>query len=419
MFSKINFSSTYAKGVISLLKGNVWAQFIGFGGTFLIAKLYGADSLGVFSKFMSLSAVIAIFFTLRLESAFVLSDKEKNLKEIFSSIVYSIFTGGILSFLVIILLPDSFYDKVNFLKIYIVFCVIGAILKSSESTYLSYLLRLKKFKIIASSRILFTVIRYSFQIGFFFLIPETGLIYGFIIATLVLLLFYINKVGNLFSFISFSRFKITLKENINLVSYGVLSDNLNVFNLHIITIIGGVYFANSEVGWYFLSVVLLSVPGTFVNASFSKIFFLRASEIYNKEQTKLYYFVKKHTLRLSLLLFIPFLLLFFLSETIIELILGTKWAIVGTYIKFLCLLFYLRAIYNPVSHLEEVLKKNHIGLLFNLFLILGNLTAIYIGLREKSFLVTIELISYILPIGYLAMISFFLLITYRMRSIKL
>ncbi|MFY0630034.1 MAG: oligosaccharide flippase family protein [Flavobacteriaceae bacterium] len=415
MFNKISFSSTYGKGVLSLLKGNVWAQLIGFGGTFLVAELYGASSLGVFSKFMSISAVIAIFFTLRLESAFVLSDKEKNLKEIFSSIIYTVFTGGILGFLIVLLLPDSFYTKVNFLKIYMIFCILGAILKSLENAYLSYLLKAKRFKVIASSRVLFTIIRYSFQISFFFLIPETGLIIGFIIASLILLFFYLYTVGNLFSLISFSSFKTTLKENINLVSYGVLSDNLNVFNLHMIPILGGIYFANSEIGWYFLAVVLLSVPGTFINASFSKVFFLRASEIYNEEHQKLYSFVRKQTIRLSFLLLIPFLLFFFFSETIIELILGTEWLIVGTYIKFLSLLFYLRAIYNPISYLEEILKKNHVGLLFNLFLILGNLTAIYLGFKEKSFLTTIELISYILPIGYLAMISFFLMITYQIR----
>ncbi len=417
MINKINFSSTYSKGVLSLLKGSVWAQLIGFGGTFLIAKIYGADHLGIFSKFMSLSAILAIFFTLRLESAFVLSSEEKNLKDIFSSIVYTTFTGAIISLFFVLLLPESFYIKVNFLKIYAVFCIFGAVLKSLENTYLSYLLKKEKFTTIANSRILFTVIRYAFQLGLFFLIPENGLILGLIAATLVLLFFFAYQTGNLFFNISASSFKNTLKENINLVSYGVLSDNLNAINLHIIPILGGVYFIDSEIGWYFLAVVLLSVPGTFINASFSKVFFLRASEIYNTEKAQLYHFVKKHTLRLALLLLIPFLLLFFLSEIVIELVLGTEWMIVGTYIKILSFLFYLRAIYNPISYLEEVLKKNHIGLLFNIFLIIGNLIAIYIGFAEHSFLRTIELISYILPSGYLAMTVFFLLMTYRIRRV--
>lgn len=415
MFSNINFSSTYAKGVISLLKGNIWAQLIGFGGTFLIAKLYGADSLGIFSKFMSFSAIIAIFFTLRLESAFVLSDEEKNLKDVFSSIIYTVFTGGLFSFLIIILLPDSFFVKVNLLKIYVVFCVVGAILKSLENTYLSYLLRLKKFKPIASSRVLFTIIRYTFQIGFFFLIPEKGLILGFLIAIIILLLFYINSVGNLFSLISISKFRTTLKENMNLVSYGVLSDNLNAINLHIIPVLGGVYFIDSEIGWYFLAVVLLSVPGTFINSSFSKVFFLRASEIYTKEKRQVFSFLKKNTIRLSLLSVIPFLLIFFLSEAALQLILGKEWVVVGTYMKILSFLFFLRAVYNPISHLEEVLKKNHIGLIFNIFLIATNLLAIYMGYQEKDFVTSIKIMAYILPIGYLLMIGYFFLFTYRLR----
>ncbi len=418
MINKPNFSSIYAKGVISLFKGNFWAQLIGFAGTLFIADLYGSDLLGVFSKFISISSVLAIFFTLRLESAFVLSDEKQDLKVIFSSIVYSIVVGAIVSITLALILPDTFFSKINFLKVYLVFCVAGAVLKSLENTYLSYLLRQKSFKEIAFSRVLFTLSRYTAQIGLFFLVSHIGLMLGFVIALLFLLIYFYNKTGNLFFLISITQFKETLKKNLNLVSYGVLSDNLNAINLNLIPILAGVYFSDAEIGWYFLAVVLLSVPTTFINASFSKVFFLRASEIFNKDQSQLFPFVKKYTLQLFLGLFIPFLMIYFLSSPFIDFLLKDEWLKVGSYIQLLSFLFFLRAIYNPVSHLEEVLKKNHIGLVFNIFLFAGNLFAIFYGVSINSFITTIEIISIVLPVGYISMIIYFLLTTRQLRFKK-
>jgi len=418
MLNKINFSSIYSKGVISLFKGSLWAQIIGLIGTLGIAKLYGPDFLGVFSKFMSLSSILAIFFTLRLESAFVLTNDENKLKTIFSSIIYTIITGGVIILLLILTFPESFFLKINFLRIYIVFCILGAVLKSIESAYLSYLLRQKKFKDIALSRIIFTIIRYLFQIGLFFFLPEIGLLLGFIITSLIILLFYYKKTGNLFLRISFNEFKETLSSNINLVSYGVISDNLNAVNLHIIPLLAGIYFSDTEIGWYFLATVLLSVPVSFISSSFSKVFFLKASEIYNENSQKLFLFLKNYTIRLSLSLLVPFLLFFLFSESFILIFLEEKWIKVGLYIQLLSFLFYFRAIYNPISYLEEVLKKNHVGLLFNISLILGNLMAVYIGYLEQSFMSTIKIISYLFPICYLIMISYFLITTYQLRFKK-
>lgn len=417
MLDKPNFSSTYVKGVISLFKGNFLAQLIGLGGTLIVANLYGADSLGVFSKFLSVSSVLAIFFTLRLEAAFVLSDEKKNLKTIFSTIAYCILAGTIFSFFVILLLPDSFFESVNFLKIYTIFCVFGATLKAFENVFLSYLLKQKSFKSIAFSRVLFTFIRYSVQIGLFFWLTDLGLILGFIAAAFVLTFYFYKVSGNLLYAVSVADIKRTIKENQNLVSYGVLSDNLNAINLNLIPILAGVYFSDSEIGWYFLAMVLLSVPVTFINSSFSKVFFLRASEIFNDNPSKLFAFVKKYTFQLLLGLLLPFLAIFFLSNPFIHFALKDEWITVGIYIQWLSVLFYLRSVYNPLSNLEEVLKKNHVGLVFNMFLLLINLGAIFYGaMIAKDFLTTIYIISFGLPFGYIAMIIYFLMITKRLRS---
>ena len=416
MPNKLNFTSSYAKGVISLFKGNFWAQLLGLVGTLVIAKLYGADIIGVFSKFISISAILAIFFTLRLESAFVLTNDEKNLKKIFSAIVYSILFGTILALIFVLLLPNAWYSQINFLKVYAVFCVFGAMLKSLENAFLSYFLRYKLFAKIAFSRVLFTLVKYTVQIGLFYLLTDLGLILGFLIAAFAIVVYFYRIHGYQFSWMSLQALQSTIKENQNLVSYGVLSDNLNAINLNLVPIFAGIYFSDAEIGWYFIAVVFLSVPVSFINTSFSKVFFLRASEIYNQDKTALFFFVKKYTYQLALGLLLPFLAMFFLGTPFIEFVLKEQWIAVGLYIKLLAVLFYLRSIYNPLSYLEEVLKKNHLGLIFNGYLFVVNIVAIlYGGFLVKDFLTTIYMIAFGLPLGYLAMVLYFLVATNRLR----
>ena len=130
---------------------------------------------------------------------------------------------------------------------------------------------------------------------------------------------------------------------------------------------------------------------------------------------QLFFFVKKYTSQLALGLLLPFLAMFFLSTPFIEFVLKEQWTAVGLYIQLLAVLFYLRSIYNPISYLEEVLKKNHLGLIFNCYLFVVNIVAIvYGGVLDKDFLTTIYIIAFGLPLGYLAMILYFLWMTKRL-----
>lgn len=414
MFKKIDFSSSYIKGTLDLFKGSLWAQVIGFLGALWVAKLYGANELGVFSKFMSLSSILGIFYTLRLEAAIVTSKEENNKHSLFSTLFYTIIFISSISVLLTFILPSNFFSKINLVKIVVLAGIFSGVLKAFENVFVSYLLKTKKFKKIALSRVLFTLSRYTLQISLFFLSITKGIIYGYLIAS-ILVIMYLYKYANL-KLLSFDylRIKKHIKDNSNLVSFGVLSDNLNVLNLQIIPLVGGIYFSNSNIGWYFLAITVLTIPIHFVNTSFSKVFFLKASEIYNDSRAQLFSFVKKSMLYLIVLGIIPYLFLILLSPYLIAVFFDESWSKVGIYIQVLATLFFLRAIYNPISNLEEVFKKNHIGFVFNVYLLLVNLIAIYIGNLENNLLITLKIIAVFCSFGYIAITLYFYLYTKKL-----
>lgn len=417
MLKKINFSSSYFKGTLDLFKGNLWAQIIGFFGALWVAKLYGANELGVFSKFVSLSSILAIFYTLRLEAAIILAKEKQHQVNLFSTLFYTIIFVSSLSLLITSLIPDVLFNKINLLRTVVLAGILGGVLKAFENVYVTYLIKIKKFKHVANSRIVFTLSRYIFQIGLYFLTITSGIIFGALIAS-ILLFIYLYKHANLkLKPFNIPTVKTHIKENLNLVSFGVLSDNLNVFNLQIIPLIGGIYFNDNYIGWYFLAITVLTIPIHFVNTSFSKVFFLKASDIYNDSKTQLFSFVKKSMLYLIILGIISYLFLLFFSPYLISLFFDESWNNVGDYIQILAILFFLRTIYNPISNFEEIFRKNHIGFIFNIYLLIVNLTAIYIGSIKNDFLITLKIIAVFCSIGY-AVTSLYFFFQTKKLSLK-
>lgn len=408
MFKKINFSTEYFKGIISLLKGTFWAQVLGFLGTLYIAKLYGASDFGMFSKFISLTAILSVFFTFRLESTLILYDKKERIFSLFSTILKTIFLTSTIIFFITLLIPSTLFEEINFIKILVLTSVFGAVIKSLESVYINYLIKEKKFKDIALSKVIFIVLRYSLQIAFFFLLIKEGLFIGFIIASILVLLFLIKKANINFRIISFKELKQNLSENLNLISFGFLSDNLNILNLNFIPIIAGIYFEANIIGWYFLAITILSVTITFVSSSFTKIFFLKTADLYNNKKEELFKTIKKSTSYLSFILFFPMLFFVFFGEYFMDFFFNSEWQETGVYIKYLAFLFFLRGVYNPLSNLEEVYRKNHIGFIFNLYLLVVNLIAIYYGNSQNDFLLLIKITSLLSSLGYILMIAYFL-----------
>ena len=210
MFKLINFSSTYFKGITSLLKGTFWAQVLGFFGTLYVAKLYGADDFGLFSKFMSLTTILSIFYTFRLESAIVLYDKKDRVNSLFYTVFKIIIFASIITLCITFLIPKEVYQKFNFVKTIALAAVFGAIIKSLETIYINYLIKENKFNAIAIAKVLYIFLRYTLQISFFFFTFKEGLIAGFLIASLLILFYFIKKANIGYKNISNKEVKVNI-----------------------------------------------------------------------------------------------------------------------------------------------------------------------------------------------------------------
>jgi O-antigen/teichoic acid export membrane protein len=85
-----------------------------------------------------------------------------------------------------------------------------------------------------------------------------------------------------------------------------------------------------------------------------------------------------------------------------------KWIDLRPYTLLLSILVFARVSFNPISSLIVVLDKNLESLLFNSYLFIINLAAIFVGYFYHSITLTIIILAVFGGIGYLVFLAYFL-----------
>jgi len=92
----------------------------------------------------------------------------------------------------------------------------------------------------------------------------------------------------------------------------------------------------------------------------------------------------------------------------LNLLFENQWENLNLYILILSFLIMARSSFSPISSLIIVLDKNLIGLIFNSYLLIINIIAIYTGSIYNNILHAIFILSLFGGIGYFVILCFFL-----------
>jgi O-antigen/teichoic acid export membrane protein len=94
--------------------------------------------------------------------------------------------------------------------------------------------------------------------------------------------------------------------------------------------------------------------------------------------------------------------------TILESIFNNKWNNLRSYSLILSILILGRSTFNPISSLVVVLNKNLESLIFNIYLFIVNLIAIYFGYLYNDITITILILAIFGGMGYILLLAYFL-----------
>lgn len=398
------FQTKNFKGVLSLLAGNTIAKSVVTLGGLILANYYGPDSYGLYNVFLSYIMILPVLGSFRLENIMILQRGSAEIRNLFSGIlIVSMISISLMVGLMLLLKAIGVF---SFRLPYylLILTAFGGILSAWNLAQNNLFTKYKLFQQISTSFIIASVFSVVFQAIFYFLNwTETGLIYGWIVGLTASFIYNARVAKGRLLKVDFGLFKQSIREHKRIVQYTYPSDAINTIANNIMPILVLFYFTQAEVGIYSMAFKILSVPLMLLSDSVSRVYFQKAASLQHHDRSALYKLTKKVILPNVGIIFVFVLLMNTIGVYLLKIFLDSRWDSLGAFILAMSFWILARSAMNPISPVIVVINKNHYSLIFNLYLLLVNFIALYIGVVQNDFLMCIWTFSFLSGIGYLVL----------------
>ncbi|MFA5619771.1 MAG: oligosaccharide flippase family protein [Weeksellaceae bacterium] len=401
-FNSKQYKTKNFKGVLSLLAGNTVSKIVLILSGLILVKYYGPENYGVYTVFLSYIVILPALSNLELNNIAIMQRDSKNVRNVFSAALLASLCIITLLVGLVFLLKKTGIVQLELSEPLLILCGIGGILTGWNLSQNALFTKYKLFRQMSASLIIASVFSVVFQ-GIFYLMDwkENGLIYGWLIGLSAAFLYNFRVSKERWDKVNFAALKISVRENINIVKYAYASTALNTLANNILPILILIYFTKLEVGVYAMAIKVLATPLDLLSKSVSKVFFQKAVSLYHHDKNSLNKLSKKVSFT-GFFLVLGYVILIntlgiYLLEFIFE---GDEWIGLRTYILILTLWILARSFINPISEIMVVINRNQYSLIFNVYLFVINLTAIYFGVLYDSFIVCLYIFSIFSSLGY-------------------
>ena len=390
-----------------MFKGTVIAQIIAVVSSLFVAKIYGSEAYGILSIFIGFSSIFSILNTLQLDN-YIITSKNKIIRTnwfnfLFLLIPFTTFIIALIFFPIIIYFPEKNIDQNIFILV-----ILSAIFLSYNKTHEYFLTTFKNFSAISFAKILLVLINVSLQFILYSKFKVNGLIYSSFLSLLLVTFFFSYKNIKHFKSVDFYNIRNNIEPNKSILKYLLPSRFINNLSSQSIPIIIFAFFSIQEAGIYFFSYKILTMPLFIISSSISSVYFERAARLVDSSKKELY----NETLKIIIFNVTTILIFLILLNTIgiyiLEYILTENWDNLRIYTLILSFLILCRSSFSSISNIIVVLNRNQISLLFNIYLLIVNISALYIGYLKNDLIYSIYIVSFLGGIGYLTLVFYFL-----------
>jgi len=380
-----NINPSFLRNTSKLFFGSLTGKIIGIALMPIITRIYLPDDFGTFQLFISIISIISVMSCLSYQSAIVLPDDDNDAFHIFTlcliiTLVFTIFLliiiylfgGWITHFLNNIQLQDFlFLIPVAFLF---------------EGFYLAFnylMIREKQFGLLASSQVLASLGNKGsqFSIGYFINASPLGLIFGYILQNVILILIRLINIKK-----DISKFKHISINKIYLLSirykkfpiFTTWSTFINTIAFYLPVLMLSFFFKPDIVGFFALGNTVIRTPMLLIGNSIARVFFQRVSEEKNRTGDIKGIVQEVYKRLISFGLF-PLLVLMLVGEELFIVSFGNSWGEAGVYCQILAPWMLFVMISSPLGSLFSILEKQEVGLLYNIFLLVSRFAVLYVG----------------------------------------
>ena len=378
--------SSFVRNIAIVASGQALAQGLAVAASPILTRLYHPDAFGAFGILLSLAALGMVLAGLRYELAIVLQKDDgaaSNLLALswllvlFTFVVLVLLLGAAGGWITVQIGNPDLGSLLWWLPVLI-------IMSGSHESFSYWTIRRKHFKLLASARVLQSLVMIGAQIAAGMAsFGAAGLAGGRIVGGLTGLA--ILGVQTWRQDRSVIREALSLREMVRLAKehsrfpkYTVPQNLLSSFSKSVILFTLGALFGLEVVGFYWLADRVLNAPSGLIAVSVRRVFFQRASELHN-EKRDFGPLLNLTTAGLAAMGIVPLIILVLYGPVLFSLVFGAEWSKAGVYTQWLAVWWFFVFINAPAAESIIIMRIQKYFLFYEFALSTARILAIIVG----------------------------------------
>ena len=366
----------------------IFSQILGLLLTPIVTRLYSPADFGLLESFGASCVIFSVITTLGYHNAIVLP-KSRNaaINILFMSIVFTMIVS-LISAVFILILGEEVSEWIGSPSLgkYLWLVPVAVLIHGTHQSLRQWKSREREFSNMAISSVSEIVIKKTYQI----LIGILGFASGFhliiagIVASIVRNFVLLSKIRDIKSkAISIVNVREVLIRYKKFPIYSIWGDLFSRLPAIIIAIMTVKYFGQELLGYYGLSLMVLSLPFALISGSIMEAFIPRvAMAKHDGKHTDMF---ERLYVRLVVLMVFPFIILWHYSDILFPFVFGDNWAESGVIAKILITKILFEMMFTPALSLINVMEKQHLQLIRSVSNSIVTAIALFIGNYYSDF----------------------------------
>jgi len=409
-------SSKFLLSFSMLATGSVIAQIISVLASPITTRLFTPEQFGVYTVIATAVSLFGPVICLKYDMAIVVSKTEKDTYSVIKlCLLLCIPLSVIISIIYGLIFIRSDYSGFS---LWICICATTVLLTAYglNSILLAHNNKNSLYKLISSVTVIKSVVNNTLLIiSGLFHVGVPGIIGSQILSSFAGLGRQskdIRKNLDKFKEIDFQAIKKSFFEHKKQPLYNASSALVTTSMYSSINLFIKSFYSTEQLGLYSLSYRVLGIPLSVISANIARVFF--NSAVKEMQDTGIYKRTFKKTLIVLSCTIIPMItLMAIMSPWIFSFVFGTEWEVAGLYVRILAPMFGIRLITESLTTSFIVSKKQHLELLFQVSLFMGELIVYLVSFLQK---VQIEYFLLLISLLYMIIHSIMILAMYKLST---
>ncbi len=354
----------FAKSVILLTGGAIFAQVITFVVSPIITRIYSPVDYGILTVYNAVLGIVSMMGALSYEEAIPIADDDEKAVNIFSLCIMILLTITIIVSILLFFFGENLLELLNAKEIlkYKYFIPIGLFSIGLYIIVSGWAFRKKNFKALAKTKYSQSIVGNVTKIGLGLLsFGPIGLILGRIFAESAgifdLLRSMVKDDKNILKKINIKTMTYVAKRYIKFPLFSAPTILLISLSTQVPIILMSTIYGSKVVGLYGIAITVTYLPATLVGKSIESVFYGESASLRHENPERIKELSDKLMLKLILLAGIPMLILIAFGPQLFSIVFGAAWREAGIYSRLSTIATFSYFISQPSSAIFIVFEE--------------------------------------------------------------